>query len=169
MQTPATPASPGGLRRQLLGFPRQRLPTGRLKTSPPPPHGPGALCPRLSQRNVPAQALAHLPPRSSGTTQMTGLHLIAGLGLAHPARDLLLLVDKSPTLHADAKDDGRRTALMWAAHHGHVEVVKLLFARSDVRSVGGPVAATRRSTMLRGGLAGYRGDVPIRIQSILQR
>ncbi|KAF2798730.1 ankyrin, partial [Melanomma pulvis-pyrius CBS 109.77] len=46
---------------------------------------------------------------------------------------LLELVDNNPGIHADARDDGRRTALMWAAHHGHEEILKLLLTRSDVK------------------------------------
>ncbi|KAH7075546.1 hypothetical protein BKA63DRAFT_300109 [Paraphoma chrysanthemicola] len=67
------------------------------------------------------------------STRITGLHLVAATGLEHLCRKLLDLVDTTASIHADAKDDGGRTALIWAAHHGHEEVVKMLLARDDVR------------------------------------
>ena len=47
------------------------------------------------------------------STRVTGLHLVAALGLETLCQELLKFVDTSPNLHADARDDGRRTALMW--------------------------------------------------------
>ncbi|KAF2029019.1 ankyrin [Setomelanomma holmii] len=67
------------------------------------------------------------------STRTTGLHLVAATGLEHLCRRLLDLVDTTPSIHADVKDDGGRTALIWASHHGHEEVVKMLLARDDVR------------------------------------
>ncbi|KAF1937064.1 ankyrin, partial [Clathrospora elynae] len=68
------------------------------------------------------------------TTRTTGLHLVAANGLTHICRELLTMIDANPNIHADAKDDGGRTALMWAAHHGHSEIVELLLDRQyDVR------------------------------------
>ncbi len=70
----------------------------------------------------------------SAMTQVTGLHLIAALGLAKICEALLETIDKAPGIHADARDEGRRTALMWAAHHGHENIVRMLLSRSDVHS-----------------------------------
>jgi hypothetical protein len=67
------------------------------------------------------------------STRITGLHLVATTGLGQICSKLLRVLDSSPGIHADAKDDGGRTALMWAAHHGHAEIVEMLLARKDVR------------------------------------
>jgi ankyrin repeat protein len=67
------------------------------------------------------------------STRTTGLHLVAAIGLAHICRELLKILDNDRNIHADVKDDGGRTALMWAAHHGHVEIVDMLLDREDVR------------------------------------
>jgi ankyrin repeat protein len=67
------------------------------------------------------------------SSRVTGLHLVAANGLIHVCREILRMLDAETKVHADAKDDGGRTALMWAAHHGHVEVVELLLLHYDVR------------------------------------
>lgn len=73
----------------------------------------------------------HFPPGAT-STKITGLHLAAALGLTHVCEALFETIGRTPGIHADARDDGRRTALMWAAHHDHEDTVRLLLARADV-------------------------------------
>jgi ankyrin repeat protein len=69
------------------------------------------------------------------STRTTGLHLVAAAGLTQVCREFLTILDADQVndrhIHADAKDDGGRTALMWAAHHGHYDIVELLLDRCD--------------------------------------
>jgi ankyrin repeat protein len=60
------------------------------------------------------------------TSRATGPHLIAASGLESLCAELLdfLLDTKLPS--TNSKDDGRRTPIIRAAHHGHLEIVKLL-------------------------------------------
>ncbi|KAK3315764.1 hypothetical protein B0H66DRAFT_604082 [Apodospora peruviana] len=65
-------------------------------------------------------------------TRVTGLHLVAAVGLSGLLDELLERIDATPGLNAGARDEGGRTALMWAAHHGHHNIVWTLLERHDV-------------------------------------
>ncbi|KAI9767661.1 MAG: hypothetical protein M1840_005532 [Geoglossum simile] len=59
---------------------------------------------------------------------LTGLHIVASMGLANIARRLLQRDGADP----DPKDSGGRTPLSWAAQCGHEAVVKLLLGVGGV-------------------------------------
>lgn len=88
---------------------------------------------------------------SPTTSKTTGLHGLTALCAA-----LLRAIDKTPTIHADARDDDRRTALTWASHGGHLSTVQLLLSRADVDATK---TCLRRETALH--YAARRGFVSV--------
>ena len=59
------------------------------------------------------------------STRVTGLHLVAALGLTSLWTQL---VDKHRGINVNARDERRRTPLMWAAHHGHEGIITAILS-----------------------------------------
>lgn len=58
------------------------------------------------------------------STKLTGLHLVAAMGLNHLCRELTKIIYKTQGIHIRPRDENRRTPITRAAHHGYEEVVR---------------------------------------------
>ncbi|KFY95382.1 hypothetical protein V498_03381, partial [Pseudogymnoascus sp. VKM F-4517 (FW-2822)] len=69
---------------------------------------------------------------NDNTTNATGVHITAKLGLKYLLEMILTELDEVG--RAEAKDFNGRTPLSWAAQHGQVATVKILVERNDVNA-----------------------------------
>ena len=64
------------------------------------------------------------------TSRATGLHLVAASGLEYICEKFFEKIQAQWILDVNVKDDGRRTPLMWAAHHGNMNIIRLLLCQA---------------------------------------